>query len=50
MEQQERFAVGMIAFTFEHDAEFRAHFLERVCDLKDRSRAVGWEVEVEPES
>src|SRR5256885_16925865 len=50
MEQRERFAVGMIGFSVEHDAEFRARFLERVCGLKDQSRTEGWEVFIEPEN
>jgi len=50
MVQQERFAVGMIGFAIEHDDKFRAHFLERICDLADLSRTDGWEVLVEPEN
>jgi hypothetical protein len=50
IEQQERFAVGMIGFALEQDFEFRVHFLERVCGLKDLSRASGWEILVEPEN
>lgn len=50
MEQQERFAVGMIGFVLEHDVEFRVHFLANVCGLKGISRSHGWEVSVEPDN
>jgi len=47
-EQQERFAVGMIGFVLEHDSKFRAHFLEKVCGLRDLPQTNGWEILVEP--
>ncbi len=50
IEQQERFAVGMIGFALEHDAAFRAHFLGAVCGLQDLADARGWEIFVEPEN
>ena len=49
MDQQERFAVGMIGFALGHDVEFRAHFLEKVCGFRDLSRVSDWEILVEPE-
>lgn len=48
MEQQERFAVGMIGHALEHDAEFRRHFFERVCGLPELSLAHDWDVLIEP--
>jgi hypothetical protein len=48
MEQQERFAVGMIGLALSLDREFRAHFLHNICELKDWAAADGWEVLVEP--
>src|SRR6184192_2639719 len=49
MDQQERFAVGMIGFALEHDSKFVAHFLERICGLKDLPGTNGWKILVEPE-
>ena len=50
MEQQERFAVGMIGFAVKHDVHFKAHFLDKVCGLMNLSNAEDWEVSVEPEN
>ncbi|MGA9451038.1 MAG: hypothetical protein WBW41_06800 [Verrucomicrobiia bacterium] len=50
MEQQERFAVGIIGFVLEHDSGFRKHFLEKVCGLNDTSEMDGWEILIEPEN
>jgi hypothetical protein len=50
VEQQERFAVGMIGFALERDSKFRAHFLGRVCGLKDLPGTSSWEILVEPEN
>lgn len=50
MEQQERFAVGMIGFALEHDRLFRRHFLASVCGLKELSKVGGWEILVEPDN
>ena len=49
-EQQERFAVSMIRFALEHDADFKTHFLDKICDLNDSSAVDDWEVLVEPEN
>jgi len=40
----------MMGLALEHDAEFKAHFLERICGLKDLTSAEAWQVAVEPEN
>src|SRR5437016_3644591 len=50
MDQQERFAVGMIGFVLDHDSNFKQHFLEKIWGFNDLPQPADWEVQVEPEN
>jgi hypothetical protein len=48
IDQQERFATGMMGFALSHDQQFRSHFLSQVCNLGEQALGLGWDVSVEP--
>lgn len=48
--ESERFAMGAIAFVFQYDSEFRAHFMRQIVGVENRNLSNVASIEVEPEN
>ncbi len=47
-ERKELFAVAAVAFTMEHEADFKRHFLKEICGVNDTGDADDYKISLQP--